>query len=159
MSEIYQDEEKKQEISWGFWIGFVLILLIGFMLLSPNFVRRHGSPYTQCQSNLKNIGTALEMYSTDNEGRYPRALSQLTPDYFRVIPTCAAAGKDTYSQSFESSCYPQEKVDRYTVFCRGDYHQWTTVYFFNVIPYRTKSGMNIPVNYPQYNSTDGLVVR
>jgi hypothetical protein len=43
-------------------------LFIG-ALLAPNFVRaRHRNATTACKSNLKNIGTAMEMYSTDYDG-------------------------------------------------------------------------------------------
>lgn len=160
MSEIYQEEQNRQGIDWGFWFVVVIFMFILFLILAPNFVRtNNGGPYTQCQSNLKNIGTALEMYSTDNLGRYPRTLSQLTPDYLKIIPTCAAAGIDTYSQGFESNNYPEEKIDRYTVFCQGDYHQWTRAYYLYFIPYRKRSGLSVPRNYPQYNSTDGLVAK
>ncbi|MCD4786477.1 MAG: nuclear transport factor 2 family protein [Candidatus Eremiobacteraeota bacterium] len=95
--------------------------------------------YTMCQSNLKNMGTALEMYSTDHAGHYPKSLKQLTPDYLRVIPTCPAAGKDTYSGSYKSTQSP----DTYEFYCSGSYH----------------SNVGVPTNYPQYNSTDGLKSR
>lgn len=160
MSEIHQEEQDRQGIDWGFWMVVAIFMFILFLILAPNFFRTGGGgTYTQCQSNLKNIGTALEMYSTDNQGRYPRILSQLTPDYLKIIPTCSAAGKDTYSAGFESFYGLKEKIDRYTVFCMGDSHQWTKAYYLYVIPYRTRSGMNIPPNYPQYNSTEGLIPR
>jgi hypothetical protein len=56
--------------------------------------------FTACTSNLKNLGTALEMYSTDYKGKYPpvdSGLSLLTPNYLKTIPACPAAGKVTYS--------------------------------------------------------------
>jgi len=109
-------------------------------ILAPNFLRaRSSGQYTQCQSNMKNIGTALEMYSTDHSGHYPESLDQLTPDYLRVIPTCAAAGKDTYSASYKSAQNP----DTYEFFCEGSYH----------------SNVGVPSNYPQYNSVRGLISR
>ncbi len=54
--------------------------------------------------SLKKIATALEMYTTDNAGRYPTSLSALAKYgmYLRTIPTCPAAGCDTYS----ASCRP-----------------------------------------------------
>ncbi len=94
---------------------------------------------TQCMSNCKNIGTALEMYSTDNSGHYPTSLKKLVPDYLKFIPTCAAAGKDTYSATYESGMNP----DWYKFHCSGAHH--------------TKVGA--PPNYPQYNSTQGLIRR
>jgi hypothetical protein len=41
---------------------------------------------TFTKSNLKNIGTALEMYSSDHRGLYPRELSAITPDYLKRLP-------------------------------------------------------------------------
>ena len=92
---------------------------------------------TACKSNLKNIGTALEMYSTDNSGRFPTALSQLTPNYLRRIPTCPSATADTYSMTFQSASNP----DAYTVMCTGAHHR--------------EAGM--PPNFPRYTSTQGLL--
>lgn len=103
----------------------------------PNFVRAraHGQA-TACKSNLKNIGTALEMWSTDNSGRFPTQLSQVAPNYLRIMPTCPAAGKDTYSATFQSAANP----DAYTVFCSGSHHV----------------DAQYSPNYPQYTSTMGL---
>lgn len=114
---------------------------IGFIaaaILAPNFLKAKGQgQFTQCQSNLKNIGTALEMYSTDNSGHYPDSLSKLTPDYFRVMPTCGSAGKDTYLQSYQFNLQP----DAYTFYCSGHNH----------------SNAGVGPNFPQYNSTMGLI--
>jgi len=95
------------------------------------------STVLSCEFNLKNIGTALEMYSTDNSGRYPTALSQLTPNYLRIIPTCPQAHRNTYSQAFVSASNP----DAYTVICQGSYHD--------------KAGLK--TNFPQYTSVRGLI--
>ncbi len=56
-----------------------------------------------CTNNLKNIGSAMEMYSTDFAGRYPKddpnrwyteeaSLRQLTPNYLKTLPTCPEGG-------------------------------------------------------------------
>lgn len=71
-------------------------------ILVPNFLRaRARGPFTACRSNLKNIGKALEMYSTDWDGHYPPELSTLVPTYLKEIPLCPGAGLDTYSDSYE----------------------------------------------------------
>ena len=50
----------------------IAIIAILAAILVPNFVRARAQGHlTACKSNLKNIGTALEMYSTDHAGRYP----------------------------------------------------------------------------------------
>ena len=41
-----------------------------------------------CRYNLKNIGTALEMWAVDHEGERPASLSQLTPNYLKSLPDC-----------------------------------------------------------------------
>lgn len=94
-----------------------------------------GGGFTGCQSNLRNLGTALEMYSTDHSGRYPARLADTT--YLRAIPTCPVAEADTYSAGFQSASNP----DAYTLVCTGWHHQ----------------AVDAPPNYPQYDSVRGLV--
>ncbi|MCE1248574.1 MAG: hypothetical protein LWY06_18200 [Firmicutes bacterium] len=114
------------------------IAAIGSMAVPGFQSARENGQLTSCKSNLKNIGTALEMYSTDNGGHYPESLDQLKGDYLKLIPTCPSAGKDTYSDSYKSS----EDPDKYEVFCKGSNH----------------SNQGVPADYPQYNSTEGLKV-
>lgn len=106
----------------------------------PSFERaRTQGTLTGCKSNLKNMGTALEMYSTDYAGRFPVSLSSLTPDYLRMIPTCPAARSDTYSAGFQSASNP----DAFTVYCGGSNH----------------GSAGIPADFPQYSSTQGVLDR
>jgi len=130
--------------------GFTLIeLMIVISIISilasimvPNYMRaRAQAQYTQCISNCKNIGTAMEMYSTDNEGHYPTGgMTKLTPDYIILIPSCISAASSTvYTSSFSCRMNP----DAYTFFCRGDNHTL----------------LNVGTNYPQYSSTMGLKLR
>jgi prepilin-type N-terminal cleavage/methylation domain-containing protein len=116
----------------------IAIIAILAAILVPNFIRaRAQGQLTACKSNLKNIGTAMEMYSTDFAGRYATAASLLTPNYLKIIPTCASAGSDTYSSTFSVTSIP----DAYTFYCSGTQH----------------ASASEPANYPQYNSTQGLV--
>ncbi|MCA9775796.1 MAG: DUF3352 domain-containing protein, partial [Candidatus Eremiobacteraeota bacterium] len=74
---------------------------VGAAIMVPNFIRARGQgQLTACKSNLKNIGTGLEMYSTDYSGKYPKNLGLLTPNYLREIPECPVAGRDTYTESY-----------------------------------------------------------
>ena len=93
--------------------------------------------FTACKSNLKNLGTALEMWSTDNRGRYPARLGQLAPSYLRTIPTCPAAQRDTYSASYRMRANP----DCYAFLCQGANHRLA----------------GIPADFPKYDSQHGLV--
>ena len=127
----------------------IAIIAILAAILVPNFIRaRAQGQLTACKSNLKNVGTALEMYSTDWAGKYPAtaSLAILTPDYLKTIPTCPAAGTDTYSGSYitgnvayNSSNYQ----DYYLIACNGTNH----------------TALSLPVGYPQYDGLRGLYER
>jgi hypothetical protein len=135
-------ERKKMSPLVSIILGLSLLILL-WVIIAPNFLREScGGQFTQCQSNCKNIGTALEMYSTDHQGHYPPNIPCLSPDYLKSIPTCARAGKDTYSQSY-SVCIIGKKntdLDAYTFFCSGHNHD----------------DLGVSPNYPQYNSRNGL---
>ncbi len=89
-------------------------------ILVPNFIRaRSQGQLTACKSNMKNIGTALEMWATDYLGQYPQDLEVLAPDYLRMIPDCPAAGFDTYSSGYSVS----QNRDRFQFYCDGFHHQ------------------------------------
>jgi predicted Ser/Thr protein kinase len=104
-------------------------------MVIPNFYRppHYGGQLTACKSNLKNIGTAMEMYSSDNQGRYPPSIDRITPNYLKTLPTCPSAGKVTYRYIYTT------KPDCYTAWCSGSYHTPTT-----------------GPNYPQYDAIQGL---
>lgn len=129
----------------GIFVVFILPMMgIIAAILIPNFLRaRAQGQFTQCQSNMKNIGAALEMYSTDNGGHYPDSLKKIAPDYLREIPTCASAGTDTYSGSYTSVMEDKEQgtEEAYTFYCKGDNH----------------TAVGNSDNYPQYNSRQGLI--
>lgn len=103
-----------------------------------------------CNSNLKNIGTALEQYSADNGGFYPEDLSALTPKYLNSIPRCiwfqpSELGEKIYAERcrvyFKEYGYRSETSPEplYNVSCQTGVHP------------AVKSG------YPQYTSVEGLV--
>lgn len=122
-------------------IMVIPIVAILAAILVPNFIRaRAQGQTTACKSNLKNIATACEMYSTDNKGLYPDSMSKLTPMYLRFLPTCPSAEADTYSATYEVATEPH---DAYTFYCRGENHR----------------AAGLPVDFPQYNSMQGLVDR
>lgn len=123
-------------------LGVLLALLT---VLGPGCARsRCQGPLTACKSNLKNLGTALEMYSTDWSGSYPPSLQHLTdsrsgfPAYLKVIPTCPTAEADTYSQTYVRGTHP----DRYAVYCGGDWHH--------------RQVSEWPANWPGYDAWNGL---
>ena len=88
------------------WVEvFVVLAAIAIVatMAVPSFIRpRSRNALGASKSNLKNLGTALEMYSKDWENRYPSSLSGLIPNYLKVIPECPTAGTDTYSGSYHN---------------------------------------------------------
>ncbi len=123
----------KGSCSMAFFAAALTLFFVFFLF--PNLMRPpNRSGYsTACKSNLKNIGTAMEMYSSDSQGRYPPALKYITPYYLKTIPTCASAGKATYGYIYTT------EPDIYTAWCSGSYH----------------TPMTNP-NYPQYDAVQGL---
>ena len=125
----------------------LLLLAIGSaMFLIPNFVRaRAQGSMTPCKSNLKNIGTALEMYSTDWSGKYPASTTMLTPKYLKTTPECPAAASNSYRAYFGSGATfnPKHYEDYYYIECYGENHK----------------PVSVTGNYPAYNSIQGLIER
>jgi len=116
----------------------IAIIAILAAVMVPNFIKsRAQGQVTACISNLRSIGTALAMYSTDNVGRFPTSLTRLTPNFLKSIPTCPSVGNNTYSGGYTSASNP----DAYTVVCSGNNH----------------SGAAKAACFPQYNSVQGLV--
>lgn len=115
----------------------VIVILV--VVATPEFLRARARDHLiGCKSNMKNIGTAMEMYSTDWDGKYPpRGKAQLTPKYLESIPECPAAGTDTYvmSMGVDGLYNTQSYQDFYFMYCSGDHHKRASV----------------PMNYPQYN--------
>lgn len=77
---------------------------------------------TACKSNMKQVGTALEMYSADFSGRYPLSLAPLTPVYLKTLPSRPAARQDTYSAGFQLN----DRQVIYTLVCAGGHHRGVT---------------------------------
>jgi hypothetical protein len=75
----------------------ILALVAGLVYFSsrPKYRGLNGG-LTMCKANLKNVGTALEMYATDWDGNYPTTLGLLTPNYLKTVPTCAEAWDQDY---------------------------------------------------------------
>ncbi|MFA5504517.1 MAG: hypothetical protein WC314_04250 [Vulcanimicrobiota bacterium] len=113
-------------------------------IMVPNFVRARGQgQLTACKSNQKNIGTALEMYSTDYSGRYPQDISKITPNYLKTMPQCPAAGRDTYSESYRTEQPDGSQWEVYYFHCSGANH----------------ADLGLPPNFPAYNGLEGLIER
>lgn len=100
-----------------------------------------GEKVDQCEQNIKNISTALEMYDTDyNE--YPPSLDCLIKGdfpYMKRMPSCPSAGKDTYSESYLE--WKSKGGEGVWIYCKGHNHK----------------DAGLPENYPAYSREDGIV--
>ncbi|MEW6280431.1 MAG: hypothetical protein AB1758_17505 [Candidatus Eremiobacterota bacterium] len=139
--------------SKGDFVPYAVLSVVSLVLtaiLLPNFIHTScGGQLTACKSNLKNLGTALEMYSTDHAGAYPPDMGYLTPNYLKIIPECPHAGVDTYSGSYHRSARREVagevvEPDAYTFYCTGQNH--------------TSAGITAQ-DYPRYDSRHGLTER
>lgn len=134
------NEEIKSDRSFSEWIiplMIGLIIVVWFFNEVPARLRQKANgQYCACCSFTRDIGVAIDLYKDDN-GYYPANMAMLKPKYLKDIPTCPAAGKDTYSRSYVVSSGAQA----FTVYCNGSYH----------------SNMKIPMNYPQYDSHEGMI--
>ncbi|MBQ7529902.1 prepilin-type N-terminal cleavage/methylation domain-containing protein [bacterium] len=129
----------------------IAIIAILAAILVPNFIRaRAQGQLTSCKSNLKNMATALEMYSTDHNGQYPisgswsasnsinrqSASGGILGAYLKQMPTCAGSGTSSYE--YTSTHNP----DTYTLWCKGTNH--------------VAAGLT-DSNYPEYDAFIGLI--
>ena len=87
----------------GLATAAVTVALLG-SVLAPNFSRgRSSSDGSACQRNLKVLTQALESYRKEHGGALPDRLSQLQPQYLKVLPDCPDSGEDSYSSGYQVS--------------------------------------------------------
>lgn len=123
-------------------LGSALILVL-YLVGSGCYLgcRLGGGSLAACQGNLKNLATGLEMYASDHHGGYPHSLQEVANEsYLKKVPTCPAAGKDTYSAKYEIAHQPE----RFTLVCGGCHHH--------------QAELDEP-DYPRYLSEEGLIGR
>ena len=142
---------KTSEIDYSgmIWI-IIFVLLVGICYyLFINYMRylsrKQHQKYLVCGDNCEKIFEALETYSIDNDGKYPEKLTDLCPKYLKTIPTCPAAGYDTYSDGYQWGTDPA----CYTFCCKGHHHRKVL----------TPPNIPIPPDYPRFNSTTGLKMK
>ncbi len=127
----------------GFTIVEVLTILVLLTLLTslilPRFLlSRMRSYHSNCLQNVHNLGTALQIYANNNQGKYPDTLQTLkdtTPPYLQALPICPSnEASYGYTLSPESTLY--------TVHCQG-------------IHYRQLEG-EVEEGFPQFYSSGHL---
>jgi len=83
------------------------LLLFAFALLPGGISERKCAERAACKNNLKQIGLALHIYSTDHAGRFPDRLSQLYPDYAKDL-------SDFVCPSTEDKLSSPDEIDQNT---------------------------------------------
>ena len=127
----------------------IAIIAILAAILVPNFLKaRAQGQLAACESNLKNIATALEMYATDYSGDYPSALSILTSNltaaggaYMKAVPNCPSQTTASYVYSYNAS------PDNFTVNCGGATAHIAT------------GTVSSTGNWPQYTPGQGVMLK
>jgi hypothetical protein len=105
-----------------------------------------------CQSNLKNIGAALEQYH-EKTGAFPEQISSLEPDYLVKIPRNYESDFNQKSIEYYKKLYGTDISGyKYEV---SDDRQAFTVY----CPGYNHADVGVGLNYPIYVSGSGLIPR
>ncbi len=96
--------------------------------------------FNGCKENLKKIALGLRLYSADHGKKYPKKLSDISPNpnYLEFVPTCPAAAKDTYTLGYKAS----KDAKGYKVCCFGHNH----------------GAILVKKDYPRFDSVNGLEV-
>ena len=110
-----------------------------------------------CEENIRIIENAISMYANEHAGTVPggrRTVTRaecaewfrrgLVPRFLKSIPTCPAAGRDTYSQGYRQDNSTPEgdaSLDAFTIRCRGRFHM----------------AAGVPPDFPACTSSHGLL--
>lgn len=148
----YEGEEDSRylEISGKTYLLLILIFIvisISILRLYKGYsISKGACTYTQCQYNLNTIAQALKSYADKNGGRFPRKLTDLTPDHIREIPQCSGYMAKLKFLKFKRLKYEDTyKVSddgrAFTFYCPGGEHDV----------------VGVKENYPQYTSKKGLI--
>jgi type IV pilus assembly protein PilA len=126
----------------------IAIIAILAAILVPNFLKaRAQGQLAACESNLKNIATALEMYATDFSGDYPAgALTLLTSTatggaYMKAIPNCPSVTTAPYDYTSNAS------PDNFTLTCGAATAHIAT------------GTVCTTANWPQYTPGEGIKLK
>jgi hypothetical protein len=122
-------------------IGLTLLLATSALVYAYQFwqdkVRREAeAQFDSCRFQVMTTAGKLKDYSDDHNGRYPVSLSELVPDYYRELPKCPAADRDTFSTPYQSNAVEVAEamakaeagevveipLDHYKFYCQGQFH-------------------------------------
>jgi hypothetical protein len=116
--------KQKNNASKKALVGFALVFLT-ILALSPVVLEAYQkNRLTECKTNLRDLGTAMEMYSTDWNGHYPTDLEKLKPKYMAEIPVCPNSDGG-YQVKLGPNAPGNEPnfEDYFYIFCEGLNHE------------------------------------
>ena len=158
--EQYSGQQKPGGSGSKLWILIVAVVL-GFACISttviggcvaaiviPNFMKaRSQGQLAACESNIKNIATALEMYATDNNMYYPPSLDYLTE------------GRGTYGAIMKNLpvCPSCQKSYTYTPINEEENHDY--ILECSEANVHLNTGNVGEGNFPQYKPGKGLILK
>ena len=149
IDNLCKPKSSRRDFLTGVGVVAASALIAGAFIVPSVLKARSQGQLAACESNLKNLATALEMYATDNEGTYPESLDDLTKigvddrgvsvgPYIKIIPLCPASRLPS-SYGYKTATVP----DNFTVWCKGDHTHKT-------------AGVNN--GYPQYQPGQSLIL-
>ena len=81
-------------------LSLVLVAVVAVVVAIPVFMAARGSAQKKtCQSNMKTVKSASNIYAASTDGSYPGSLSDLVPDFIEDTLTCPEEG--TYDWNFD----------------------------------------------------------
>lgn len=127
--ELYDIFKRPLPLKRRLWILACLAFLVSTwvaVLESPRPIVLPSGSYAR--SVLKNVGTALEMYSADHGGAYPARLEELKPRYLKQFPGPCTTLSEKEIKFYEKDYGPylgytyavDGEARTYTVTCRGN---------------------------------------
>lgn len=114
----------------------IAIIAILAAIAIPRFVTaRYRAYLSACSLNLRNVGTALESYRTDNRSYPPTTATLITANIITKLPTCPSAPGNPYPYVVAVD------GESYTLNCPG-YHHYQI--------------LGRAAGYPQYEAAGGF---
>ncbi|MEQ8189934.1 MAG: serine/threonine-protein kinase [Candidatus Eremiobacterota bacterium] len=128
--------------------GFLLFIIL---IIYPGFRNaRETGKLAACESNIKNIATALEMYHTDNKELYPDSLEKILAktdtgiSYIKHIPECPNRKKSIFPSKTEAPSYGyivSGDHKNFTIWCMGSHRHY------------------LQAGFPRYAPGQGLILK
>jgi len=128
----------------------IIIFTLFTSIIVPNFLKARASGYLcYCESQIKDLATALEIYASENNGLYPEGfyklleISKNKSPYMSKIPDCKKSNLSHNRKNLTSYKYIRsEDCKNFTMWCIQNHLDTGT-----------------PEGYPQYNPYQGLIIR